>query len=397
MALKHTDWVSETSHDDKGTSYDQKNSRYLYFSIKKRIFFAVIVVGLFFGGLELTCYFARSLYINFRKLGLPAYAASNIPSTIKYTLRENELSHPDDGLLFHVQQNPSGDPIQGYTGINALGFRGNLYDPNLHNDDETKVMILGDSCAFGWGILDYRLTFQSILEESLGEQPGEFKVYNFSQPGYSSSQGKVVFNRWFSEVNPNLLIIYFGWNDIWETPLLTDNQYLNLLQFTHSPPLRWIQKTNTYLAFESLYQTYIIKPSSQHSQINNKNVRVPMEDAIANFKTFVTVANERDTEVILILPPLSNRAPGLSGILGYNNKIRNEFHKDAMVLNLKDMDYDSPNSYGFFFPDGFHPNNEGAKYIAGQLTPLCQQVAMMHRKSKRKSVSISMLENDNGF
>ena len=86
MALKHTDWVSETSHDDKGTSYDQKNSRYLYFSIKNRIFFAVIVVGLFFGGLELTCYFARSLYINFRKLGLPAYAASNIPSTIKYTL-----------------------------------------------------------------------------------------------------------------------------------------------------------------------------------------------------------------------------------------------------------------------------------------------------------------------
>ena len=125
------------------------------------MFFAAIVVGLFFGGLELTCFFARPLYINFRKLGLPAYAASNIPSTIKYTLRENELSHPDAGLLFHVQQNPSGEPIQGYTGINALGFRGNVYDPNLHSDDETKVMILGDSCAFGWGILDYRLTFRS--------------------------------------------------------------------------------------------------------------------------------------------------------------------------------------------------------------------------------------------
>ncbi len=363
------------------------------FSFKKRMFFAVIVVGLFFGGLELTCFFARPLYINFRKLGLPAYAASNIPSTIKYTLRENELSHPDAGLLFHVQQNPSGEPIQGYTGINVLGFRGNVYDPNLHGDDETKVMILGDSCAFGWGILDYRLTFQSILEERLGEQSGKFKVYNFSQPGYSSSQGKVVFDRWFSKVNPDLLIIYLGWNDIWETPLLTDNQYLNLLQFTHAPPLKWIQKTHTYLAFESLYQTYIKQPTGQHSQIN-KNVRVPMEDAIVNFKTFVTAASEHNTEIILILPPVSNRAPLLSGILSYNNKIRDEFYKDAMVLNLKEMDYDSPNSYGFFFPDGFHPNNEGAKYIASQLTPLCQRVAMMHGERKRTPLSISMLESD---
>ncbi len=396
MAIKYRDYKPGVPNRDKGTSGDQEKRRQMNFSLKKRMFFAAIVVGLFFGGLELTCFFARPLYINFRKLGLPAYAASNIPSTIKYTLRENELSHPDAGLLFHVQQNPSGEPIQGYTGINALGFRGNVYDPNLHSDDETKVMILGDSCAFGWGILDYRLTFQSILEERLGEQSGEFKVYNFSQPGYSSSQGKVVFDRWFSKVNPDLLIIYFGWNDIWETPLLTDNQYLNLLQFTHTAPLKWIQKTHTYLAFESLYQTYIKQPAGQHSQIN-KNVRVPMEDAIANFKTFVTAASEHNTEIILILPPVSNRAPRLSGILSYNNKIRDEFYKDAMVLNLKDMDYDSPNSYGFFFPDGFHPNNEGAKYIASQLTPLCQRVAMMHGERKGTPLSISMLESDNDF
>lgn len=397
MAIKYTDYKPAVPERDEGTSCEQENRRHIHFSLKKRVFFAVIVVGLFFGGLELICYFARPLYINFRKLGLPAYAVSTIPSTIKYTLRENELSHPDAGLLFHVQQNPSGEPIQGYTGINALGFRGNIYDPNLHNGDETKVMILGDSCSFGWGILDYHLTFQSILEERLGEQSGKFKVYNFSQPGYSSSQGKVVFDRWFSKVNPDLLIIYFGWNDIWETPLLTDNQYLNLLQFTHAPPLKWIQKTHTYLALESLYQRYIIKPASQHAQINNKKVRVPMEDAIANFKTFVTAASESDTEIILILPPLSNRAPRLSGILSYNNKIRNEFQKDAMVLNLKDMDYNSPNSHGFFFPDGFHPNNEGAKYIAGQLTPLCKRVAMMDGDGKRKPLSITMLESDDDY
>ena len=122
-----------------------------------------------------------------------------------------------------------------------------------------------------------------------------------------------------------------------------------------------------------------------------------MEDAIANFKTFVTAASEHNTEIILILPPVSNRAPRLSGIISYNNKIRDEFYKDTMVLNLKDMDYDSPNSYGFFFPDGFHPNNEGAKYIASQLTPLCQRIAMMHEEKKRNPLSISMLESGNDF
>lgn len=395
MALKNADTKHEVPDVDINTLCDQGNSSQQFISIKKRILYTVIVVGLFLGGLELICFLARPLYINFRKLGLPAYAVNNMPSTIKYTLRENKLSHPDASLLFHVQKNPTGAPLQGYTGINALGFRGNVYDQSLQGEDSTKIMILGDSCSFGWGILDYRFTFQSLLEERLDELPGEYKVYNFSQPGYSSSQGKILFDRWFSEVSPDLLIIYFGWNDIWETPLLTDSQYLNLLRVAHASPLKWIQKTNTYLAFESLYQSLMKYPPGQHSRIDKKHVRVPMEDAIANYKTFVTSANEHNTEIILILPPLSIRAPRLTGILDYNKKIRHEFHEEAMFLNVKEMDYESPYSYGFFFSDGFHPNTEGAKYIASQLAPICQRIAMSYGDNKRKQISISMLENAN--
>ena len=397
MAIKHEESNHEIPDGDISALCDMDDSSHKYFSIKKRLLFAVIVAGLFLGSLEFICFLTRPLYVNFRKLGLPAYAANNMPSTIKHTLRENTLSHPDNELLFHVQQNPSGAPIQGYTGINALGFRGNIFDPNFHYDDGTSIMILGDSCAFGWGILDYRHTFQSILEKRLGELPGNFKVYNFSQPGYSSSQGKVVFDKWFSKVSPDVIIVYFGWNDIWETPLLTDSQYLSLLQLTRKPPLKWIQKTHTYLAFESLYQSLMKSPAGRYSQIDNKKVRVPMDEAIANFNTFITSAKEHQTDIILILPPLSNRAPRLSGILSYNEKIRHEFHEKARFLNLKDMDYDSPSSYGFFFPDGLHPNTEGAKYIANQLTPICHRIVQLRAASNKNQISISMLESDSDF
>lgn len=248
MALIYTDSKHDVPDGEKNASCDQQNpstphqlnkgSRRKRFSLKKKLLFSVIVAGLFFGSLEFVCFLTKPLYINFRKLGLPAYAVNYMPSTIKYTLRENVLSKPDKELLFRVEQNPSGLPMQGYSGINAHGFRGNIYDPSLINKDETKIMILGDSCAFGWGIRDYGLTFQSILEKRLNQRQCDYKVYNFSQPGYSSSQGRIIFEKWFSRVSPDLLIIYLGWNDIWETPLLTDSQNLNLFKYTKKTPLK---------------------------------------------------------------------------------------------------------------------------------------------------------------
>ncbi len=120
-----------------------------------------------------------------------------------------------------------------------------------------------------------------------------------------------------------------------------------------------------------------------------------MEEAIANFKAFIESAENYQTEIILILPPVSNRAPRLSGILEYNESIRYAFHDNAMILKLDDMDYDAPSSYGYFFPDGLHPNTEGAKYIAFQIAPLCHRIAAMRAESNKSNGSLTLRDDDN--
>ena len=49
MALKYRDYKPGVPNRDKGTSGDKEKRRQMNFSLKKRMFFAAIVVVLFFG------------------------------------------------------------------------------------------------------------------------------------------------------------------------------------------------------------------------------------------------------------------------------------------------------------------------------------------------------------
>ena len=118
-------------------------------------------------------------------------------------------------------------------------------DPVPPHNQRLRIVVLGDSCTrlFGNG-----LPYSALLEQQLG--PDRIEVYNASLPGYTSHQGLAWLRKQLLAFRPDLVVVYFGWNDHWRTTGLTDRQYaaslkpgsLRLLHLfrrpSHPPPLR---------------------------------------------------------------------------------------------------------------------------------------------------------------
>lgn len=92
--------------------------------------------------------------------------------------------------------------------INSLGFRG---DPIAETPTRPRILLLGNSCMFGWGVADSQ-TIAGRIEQQLD---GGFEAINAGVPGYSSLQGRRLLETRLTGLRPQVIAIMFGWNDQW--------------------------------------------------------------------------------------------------------------------------------------------------------------------------------------
>lgn len=106
----------------------------------------------------------------------------------------------------------------------------------------TRVLILGDSCS---RVAGDGLPYSALLERDLGA--GRWEVLNASVPGYTSYQGLRWLRSQLLDAHPDVVVVYFGWNEHWRTTGKTDREYarsretlyprvLTGLQGRHHPP-----------------------------------------------------------------------------------------------------------------------------------------------------------------
>ncbi len=94
---------------------------------------------------------------------------------------------------------------------NSDGFRGDDFQPKPH--DRLRIVTLGDSSTFGWGV-DEADTYQQLLLERLRRWQGErIEIVNLGMPGHNSRHGREVMQRYALRLEPDLLIISYGAND----------------------------------------------------------------------------------------------------------------------------------------------------------------------------------------
>lgn len=91
-------------------------------------------------------------------------------------------------------------------GINSYGFEGP--EPAQPKPDGTyRIVFLGNTCTSPGMI--------GTAELLLRETHAEVECLNFALPGYSSYQGAVIAKSFLAELEPDLLVVSFGWYDRW--------------------------------------------------------------------------------------------------------------------------------------------------------------------------------------
>ncbi|MCK4666803.1 hypothetical protein KAU33_08640 [Candidatus Dependentiae bacterium] len=93
--------------------------------------------------------------------------------------------------------------------INSLGFRGGEIEKEKRKD-KIRIVCIGGSSIFGWSITDEGKTIPRLLEM----KDEKLEVINAGVLGYTSAQELGLFIEDIYELNPDIVICYNLWNDL---------------------------------------------------------------------------------------------------------------------------------------------------------------------------------------
>lgn len=96
--------------------------------------------------------------------------------------------------------------------INAQGFRG----PDWTREKRPgvrRVILLGGSTAYGWGVAGDELTLAGLIQRQLG--PERVEVWNAGVIGYASTQEAILLHTELLAWSPDALVVVDGWNDLY--------------------------------------------------------------------------------------------------------------------------------------------------------------------------------------
>ncbi|UCD16297.1 MAG: SGNH/GDSL hydrolase family protein [Candidatus Zixiibacteriota bacterium] len=97
--------------------------------------------------------------------------------------------------------------------INSHGLRG---EEIPLKSDKIRIAALGNSCTFGWGVTEDQ-TYVRLLEKMINNDDSlpRVEVINAGIPGYSTFQGRRFFVSDIARLQPDIVMMMFGWNDQW--------------------------------------------------------------------------------------------------------------------------------------------------------------------------------------
>lgn len=216
---------------------------------------------------------------------------------------------PDDELGYRLI--PGGMTPDGLAFINDDGIRGD----SLHlasSPGTPRLMILGNSCAFGAGVADTAI-FSTLLEKALRAKGyPETLVFNAGVGGYNSEQCRHHLDRlWRFE--PTHLILYFGWNDLvtatW--PFYVPHVQMGPAIRPQNAP-RWLtllEGSRLFWSVRSRWRGLSLRLFRSDGGVDAVNERY-IEDFRANVAAIVAAAEARGVKVLLCrLPYDPARAP----------------------------------------------------------------------------------------
>ena len=156
---------------------------------------------------------------------------------------------------------------------------------------EKTLHVLGDSSSFGWGV-DYEKTYSSLLVEKLNVSSGRFKLRNLSLPGFSSFQGKLLWQELGEVKKGDWVILSFGWNDSYPS-LQTDRQQFKSRN-SLAGKISWNMRQ--VLLFRWMRTWRLPEPV----RTQKKGVRVPVKQYRKNLEALIEGVREKGAKPVLV-------------------------------------------------------------------------------------------------
>lgn len=260
---------------------------------------------------------------------------------------------------------------------NARGYRGADFT-EAKAAGVTRIIALGCSCTYG---INASITYSAALQAFLNRnQAGNrYEVINAGVPGYTSFQGVRLFESELARYQPDIITVYFGWNDHWLARYYEDKNQKTpsrLAQFLmdHATRLRLLQ---------ALVRLSASVRGLRHPTSSTPLYRVSPADYRLNLERIIADAQGRGARVALITAPTAFEGPqdvpeylvqdrfvtdpatAIALHRRYNDIVREVAReKDIPLIDCAAEFQADPGRKDLFGEDGIHPNNRGHHLIA---------------------------------
>lgn len=191
--------------------------------------------------------------------------------------------------------------------INSIGLRGSDLTPEKTG---YRILALGNSCTFGWGVENDR-TWVKELENILARETDrkDIEVINGGIPGYTSYQGKLLFANELISLKPDMVLIMYAWNDHWPAGRdISDSQ-----QQLPSAIILKLQNSFSRLKLYQLLRKVILSTTDQQKRIPIDDLtherRVPRQEFIDNLAVIIRLARDSGAQPVLVVPPITSFDP----------------------------------------------------------------------------------------
>ena len=269
--------------------------------------------------------------------------------------------------------------------VNSLGFLDREVDPQKAAGTK-RVICMGCSCT-AQGPRSYSEMLHEMLQES-APTTNRWEAFNMGVHGYSAVLGRKLFQMRGRELAPDVVTIYFGWNDHWQSGYWPDS---------HGIPLEI--KSSQVGAIKRLFKkrivqflAYIVSPKNlpvsirgkvtlKHSLEFGKCLRVPPAEFRATLVSFVAEIRAGGAIPMLITAPRAARLTHLLVAQGQAASVEEAMRlHDQYVGITRDVarsekaplvdlagDLKPEDAARFFGADGIHLTLDGRHWVAEKI------------------------------
>ncbi|HDQ40456.1 MAG TPA: hypothetical protein ENN39_05430 [Desulfonatronum sp.] len=289
-------------------------------------------------------------------------------------LTEQNQGYADPELIFAFRK---GEIYHGVK-INSLGYREREVEPQKQ-PGTMRVICMGDSVT-AQGDPGYCGILHALLNAD-PPTPQAWEAFNMAVYGYSSVQGLRVFQLQTKNLEPDIVTLYYGWNDHWPAMRKDRDRMARRTSNLYGYIYEIFRDKLTFMLLHNL----IIHGDAGSNPRDEPCFRVPPEEYMDTLRRFVAEIRDVGATPLLITAPRRNALPSLKkfGKLDIDyNRVHDEYAEYTrqvareLKVDLLDLhqEFFASEYDAYFSNDGIHFQQEGLERIAGALNQEIQRI-----------------------